>query len=496
MSDMWTFGDIPEKFFSNPAEAGTLPEQAGISSIGSDKPDRTPPANGKQSAVTPDLSKADQASPDQPPPEDKKKLMEEFGSIIKGRTEETQKLLERQKRLLEEQRTPALRQGRVGAPPPNDLGQNAMLWLGAAGALAGFAGAFSRRGSINALTAFGAALDGFKEGDEERFKANFKEWDAQRQRVNDNNQAEFREYEATLKKQDLDRRQMANEIEITAAKWQNQFIGQIASHAAETGNFDLLAVALDGTQGEIAKYYESSNRLSMQARKYQDQIDNSHEIAKGIAEGSIPPSMAKGAAASNRIIQADLHKMGVDIQQLALQELRAQQQVRALNSQRMLQFSTYAGRSLQTVARLKELAAEMDQFGITRSIPLINSAEMTYWLQAHRDSRQGEVVAEYQLEVNALQEELGQMGAAGYAPTESIWQRVKGMINGNFGAHMLNAQLDELQRYINFTVGAVPGMEKYGPMGQPNPYMPGVGPAANQGIPGLPPGVTVEPWGP
>src|ERR1700746_2478577 len=189
-----------------------------------------------------------------------KELKKEFGPIIEGKRREMEPLLQRQQQMMQ-QPTPELHLERQQPPPNPEVGKNAMMWIAAATALGGLAGALTRRSSVNALTAFSGALDGFKQGDMDRAKMAYQQWDRESETVQRNNEAQWREYESILKRKDMDQRQMSDLIGITAQKWENQFVAQVADHAANTGNFEMLAAALDGGSGQIAKMEESRNRL-------------------------------------------------------------------------------------------------------------------------------------------------------------------------------------------------------------------------------------------
>ena len=56
--------------------------------------------------------------------------------------------------------------------------------------------------------------------------------------------------------------------------------------------------------------------------------------------------------------------------------------------------------------------------------------------------------------VNTLKEEFAQLAAGGYAPTEDAWKLANSQINGNYGVKDLRASLTEVQRLINYRLGA------------------------------------------
>lgn len=134
---------------------------------------------------------------------------------------------------------------RAEVPPSANIGNDAMLWIAAATAFGGIAGAMTRNHTTNALAAFTGTLDGLKEGNQQKFENNYKTWEASARQIKQNNDAELAEYKQAIERRDLDERQRSIQIEITANKYRNQFMAATARHAAQTGDYPMVMASFD-----------------------------------------------------------------------------------------------------------------------------------------------------------------------------------------------------------------------------------------------------------
>jgi hypothetical protein len=176
---------------------------------------------------------------------------------------------------------------RASAPPSANIGNDAALWLAAATALGGIAGAMTRRGTTNALAAFTGTLEGLKEGNQQKFENNYKIWEAQARQVQQNNDAELTEYKAALENRQLDERQRSIQIQIIANKYRNQFMAGVAQHAAQTGDFPMVAAAFDAFTNQNSQSSDAIGRIAQAAQARKDKMEQmqfQRETQYGVAD--------------------------------------------------------------------------------------------------------------------------------------------------------------------------------------------------------------------
>lgn len=218
------------------------------------------------------------------------------GGMMGGFEREVAPIREQQERAAATPPPRAPRMERAPAPPSGNIGNDAMMWLAAATALGGIAGAMTRRHATNALAAFTGTLEGLKEGNQQKFENNYKTWEAQARQVQQNNDAELAEYKAALQNRDLDERQRSIQIQIIANKYRNQFMAGVAQHAAQTGDFPMVAAAFDAFTAQNGQSTDAIGRIAQAAQSRQDKMqqlqfqrETQKEVA-GIRAGGNPMS--------------------------------------------------------------------------------------------------------------------------------------------------------------------------------------------------------------
>jgi hypothetical protein len=195
------------------------------------------------------------------------------GGMMQGFEDETAPLREKQARAAAEPLPRQPRMERTSAPPSANIGNDAMMWLAAATALGGIAGAMTRRHSTNALAAFTGTLEGLKEGNQQKFENNYKTWEASARAVQQNNDAELAEYKAALENRQLDERQRSFEIQIVANKYRNQFMAGVAQHAAQSGDFPMVAAAFDAFTNQNNQSSDAMGRIAQAAQARKDKME-------------------------------------------------------------------------------------------------------------------------------------------------------------------------------------------------------------------------------
>jgi hypothetical protein len=195
---------------------------------------------------------------------------------------------------------------RTPPPPTANVGNDAMMWLAAATALGGIAGALTRNHTTNALAAFSGTLDGLREGNQQKFENNFKTWEASAKQVQENNAAELAEYKAAIENRELDDRSRSMQIQIVANKYRNQFMAGVAKHYAETGDFTMATAAFDAFTSQNEKAEGAFTKLAQfaQARKDKmEQLQFQRDTQFGVAERRAQQGLESDDALMGRVEQ-------------------------------------------------------------------------------------------------------------------------------------------------------------------------------------------------
>jgi hypothetical protein len=159
--------------------------------------------------------------------------------------------------------------------PRQQLAEGMQGWLTTAailGALAGFSG---RTASTNALTAFGSALDGFKEGDKAKFDANYKTWKAQSDAVVQHNEQLISQYKMVLESNKLTSDQKLQQLKLIATVNQDK-----ANEAA------LRVQGLSEISKNIAQYEYHTAQMAERTRNIERMIEEGKDSGARSAGGA------------------------------------------------------------------------------------------------------------------------------------------------------------------------------------------------------------------
>jgi hypothetical protein len=109
--------------------------------------------------------------------------------------------------------------GKAPPPPENPfIKGGGMEYMGIMSVFAGLAGALGRSNATATMAAFGGAMKGYAEGNEQVFQQQAEEWKMANQKMLEDNQAKMDAYKEILEDQRMDVTQKSNEIKLIAAK--------------------------------------------------------------------------------------------------------------------------------------------------------------------------------------------------------------------------------------------------------------------------------------
>lgn len=175
-----------------------------------------------------------------------------------------------------------------GAPPSGEMGpQTAAMWVAAASVLGMIAGRGGRAGSMNALAAFSGALEGLTSGNKEKFERESKVWEENNKKMLQHNQNALQEYKLALENTELDARQRSMQIQLIANKYHDEFMGEVAKHAAATGDFSTMAIVYDSKFANDKKLGDTFSKLQMALETRRQQQADALERIKLQNQGRI-----------------------------------------------------------------------------------------------------------------------------------------------------------------------------------------------------------------
>jgi hypothetical protein len=232
----------------------------------------------------------------------------------------------------------------VAQPPPSMTEQDSQNMLGFVGAMAMFGAIgskFARIPAEAALSAFGSALKGYKEGNQQQFENSYKQWEAQTKATIQNNGNLIEQYRQVLENKKLD-------IAHMQTAWQN-----VALVNQDQVGID---IAKSGSAQSMANYY---NKLATTQQKAESSFDKLSQ--KG--GGQSPEDFDKQA--QQYISQGGTGMSLVQVRQPGFQQaidrqLQSQGMTRADLAKKRIEYisATAQGRTIGTRAGNIDVSAE------------------------------------------------------------------------------------------------------------------------------------------
>lgn len=167
-------------------------------------------------------------------------------------------------------------------------------WLLAVQVLGALAGATTRRPLTNALAAMTGALQGYQEGNQQKFQNNLQIWDRENKAAEEANRTAMEEYKGILENRKLNQDQALMALQIAAARHEDEAMAQ----AARTKNTLVIAQLYDKQFQEFSKMKESADRLRQQHTTWRDQqfeqqaaqwVAQNPKVIDAMLQGMRPP---------------------------------------------------------------------------------------------------------------------------------------------------------------------------------------------------------------
>lgn len=365
--------------------------------------------------------------------------------------------------LKDQQSVPVPQLGKV-AEAPKFTGEAVQGWIGAITALAALAGAGARGNATTALTAFAGGMKGLMQGNQQGFKNNLETWEASTKKLLADNQAKLDQYDLIMKNKKMGVDARLSALKLQAAQNEDNMM----YHLAEGKRTMEIASLLDKNQQmqlqAMTRTAFLRNTLEAGQRRQQDfeaNKEGGEAAAKLVAEGKLPPNYRPSAAQQKWFNQA-LEKSGFDDTKASLEYLKAQTQVRGLNSNNMNKYAGAAVGVINSIDELKKLSKELNLNGIN----FVNQFEMEALAKKGGNDPKTLAAARYLAAAAHVKEEMALVSSAGNAPTDAAWKQAEAMLNGNYAPAALEASLDEDKKLMNYRLTAIPGFRsQLGPYG-------------------------------
>jgi hypothetical protein len=214
-------------------------------------------------------------------------------------------------------------------PNPQVTMEAAGTWIAAATVMGALAGALTRRGTTNSIAAFTGALEGFKEGNQQKFQQNYQYWEAQQKKISADNKAQWDKYQAILDNKKLDITLKMNMISLEAKQGRDD----IADQAAARQDYITFAGLIDQRRRAQEQMDVSRERIAATMKNSQQRNATTLEAAK---IRSSPESFAARATAT-----AEPKAIGSALMQLEKQRaaITAFEQTAVKNGQMLIQLA-------------------------------------------------------------------------------------------------------------------------------------------------------------
>lgn len=158
------------------------------------------------------------------------------------------------------------------APKREDTQKDAMLFASAMAVLGAVAGRFTRTPGEASLKAFSAAVNGWQEGNLEKYNSSVKEWEANTKKTIENNQQVLEKYKLTLADRKANIDDQMSQIQLIAAQYHDKMMYDAAAAKNYTlvadiyqKNFEYTEKAKDAAAKLKAKYDADEKKLESTA---------------------------------------------------------------------------------------------------------------------------------------------------------------------------------------------------------------------------------------
>lgn len=145
-------------------------------------------------------------------------------------------------------------------PPPPDAKEYqkySMEFAGAMAVLGAVAGRFTRAPGGAALSAFGAALKGWKEGNLQAYEQASQKWEQETKRTIDNNKTVMEKYKLELQNRALNIDEQMSRIQLISAQYHDQMMYD----ASASKNYTLVAKIFEKNQEQTQKATDAAAKL-------------------------------------------------------------------------------------------------------------------------------------------------------------------------------------------------------------------------------------------
>ena len=230
-------------------------------------------------------------------------------------------------------------------------------------------------------------------------------------------------------------------VEVAPGKWTQMQLSYVPGVGTAGKWFN--AVGEDVSHLNMKDVPSAGTVVRVEERQRKDALVK--KLAKAVEGGTLAPSQV-GARGGNRdevVAEVLENNPKFNVQQAEQAYLAANQWVRSMNSQRMIQFRRLASSAMPLIDRVIELGNELEQ----GNVELFNKVTRGTAEKVFGNTEYGKLARRYETAVGALATELAGIESGGFAPTSDAWEQVRKQININAGAPALADQLETV-RYV------------------------------------------------
>ena len=258
--------------------------------------------------------------------------------------------------------TPPTPQATPPAPQRNQPGADE-AWLMAAMVLGAIGGGLTRQHVTNCLAAMTGALEGYNAGNTQRFEQELKKWSEEGKAARAANAEANERYTQLLQSRKLALEQKLQEIQLTAAKYDDRAAMQLA----QTRNLEALGRLINQRQAQQERMQQAADRIAVQ-REGMEQRDRLQKEKEENAKEMLKMKMGLGQEGSNSRAE-NIAKAIAEYRQAPYQGVAARSPQAAAIMERVYELNPeYSAPKYQATSRAVTAFSTGRQGDITRSL--------------------------------------------------------------------------------------------------------------------------------
>lgn len=204
-------------------------------------------------------------------------------------------------------------------------------------------------------------------------------------------------------------------------------------------------------------------------------LDSQHgniaDTAKGIRDGTLPPTMANSTrpTPASLALSAELQRSGTNVSSLIRDWTATMRAVGTMNGQQQQGLRVAVGRLGPVIDGAEALSDQLEQVGVKTGMPALNSITLAAAMQGVYGKDAQEIATNLGGQIAEVKVELGKVLSGGYAPMDATFKLSNDILNSTWTHDTLHKAFEYARRNSNYTINAMDNAVPAGTSGS-NPY--------------------------